>query len=239
LKKIAKKLKVSQYPLIVAPIGGLIIGWIAVFYPQTLFWSEKQMPTILTSGVTPLPYFNATKSIFDIIVPYSPTNLIIIAICKAWTVLILVGCGWPGGIIFPLYFIGAALGNAMNVWFPQFPITLIMLCLMGAVETAVLRTPWSSVLILFLEHMVVDGQNSYARASIPIVAMSCFVSLFLTIKIRFYGRAVQHSRKDLTPVREFRGVKEVPFEKSEFDPLIKPTNTTDEDTTLGIYLSMP
>ena len=56
--------------------------------------------------------------------------------------------GWRGGIIIPLFFIGACLGKAIAIINPASNETLAMICVMAALNSTVTRTPISTTLLL-------------------------------------------------------------------------------------------
>jgi H+/Cl- antiporter ClcA len=61
---------------------------------------------------------------------------------------VTVGGGWRGGIIIPLFFIGACLGKAIWLIHPEFKVSLAMICVMAALNSSITRTPISTTLLL-------------------------------------------------------------------------------------------
>ncbi|MGB7485475.1 MAG: chloride channel protein [Phormidesmis sp.] len=76
-----------------ATLGGLCIGLIAFFFPQTLFFSEEQIHTVIETGSA-----------------LGVTMLVLIAIAKMFAISFTLHSGFLGGFIFPLFFIGANVG---------------------------------------------------------------------------------------------------------------------------------
>lgn len=164
---IGKLLAPLEHSLIVlATLGGLCIGLIAVFFPQTLFFSEEQIHTVIETG----------KAL-------GVATLLLIAVAKMFAISFTLHSGFLGGFIFPLFFIGANVGLAISLAVPQIHPTLGMVCLMAAVNVAVTKTPISTSIIL----SVLSG-----TAMLPVIVISSFTSFVLTSKIAMIG--TQRSR---------------------------------------------
>ncbi|MGK7889580.1 MAG: chloride channel protein [Leptolyngbyaceae cyanobacterium] len=141
-----------------AILGGLGIGWIAVLFPQTLFFSEQQIETQLIEPAASL------------------TVLMLLGICLAKMVAIAftIHGGFRGGFIFPLFFTGASLGLAIAYGVPHVHPTIAMLCCMAAINVAITKTPVSTSIIL-----TVLSDTSI----LPIIAIASFTSFLLTSNI--------------------------------------------------------
>ncbi len=150
-----------------ATLGGLCIGLIAFFFPQTLFFSEEQIHTVIETGTT-----------------LGVTMLLLIAIAKMFAISFTLHSGFLGGFIFPLFFIGANVGLAIAIAVPQIHPTVGMVCLMAAVNVAVTKTPVSTSIIL----SVLSG-----TAMLPVIVISSFTSFILTGQIAMIG--TQRSRQ--------------------------------------------
>ncbi len=110
-------------------LAGLGLGGLAVLFPLTRFFGEHQLNEIINSN---LPI----------------TAFLILAIAKMLSISLTVTGGWRGGIIIPLFFIGACLGKAIAIAIPSTNETLAMICVMAALNASVTRTPISTTLIL-------------------------------------------------------------------------------------------
>ena len=155
---IGKLLKpLEHYPIVLATLGGLSIGLIAFTFPQTLFFSEAQIQTVIETGAT-----------------LSVGMLLAIAVAKMFAISFTLHSGFLGGFIFPLFFIGANVGYAVSLAVPQVHPTVGMVCLMAAVNVAVTKTPVSTSIIL----SVLSG-----TAMLPVIAISSFVSFVLTSQV--------------------------------------------------------
>lgn len=88
--------------ILLATLGGLAIGLIALVFPQTLFFGEKQIDTIIEYGAT-----------------YGIALLLMIGLAKMLAISCTLHSGFRGGFIFPLFYIGSAVGLAISLGFPQ------------------------------------------------------------------------------------------------------------------------
>ncbi|MEL6929745.1 MAG: chloride channel protein [Cyanobacteria bacterium J06600_6] len=147
----------EEHRIALATCGGLSIGIIAYFFPQTLFFSEEQIETVIQSGAS-----------------LTVAMLVAIAVAKMFAISFTLHSGFLGGFIFPLFFIGANVGLAISVAIPGVHPTVAMVCLMAAVNVAVTKTPISTSIIL----SVLSG-----TAMLPVIAISSFVSFLLTTEL--------------------------------------------------------
>ena len=143
--------------ILLATLGGLSIGLIALAFPQTLFFGEKEIHTIVETG-----------SAFGI------TMLLAIAVAKMLAVACTLHSGFRGGFIFPLFYIGAAVGLAIALAVPQIHPTIGMICMMAAVNVAITKTPVSTTVIL---SVLSD------TAMVPVIVIASFTSFLLTTQI--------------------------------------------------------
>jgi len=211
-KKVAAKLKLDKRPIISFTIGAFIFGWAAVLYPQTLFWSENEIPTILDRGITPLPS-TIVPGALPVAVPYNTANLAGIGVTKLFTIVVTVVSGFPGGIIFPLYFAGMALGQVVSDLIPYVPASMSMLCLAASIQVALLRTPWATSIILINLNAIIMTSPNDITGVFPAMLLASYTALFITRKYHYYPSALQHSRQDL--LDPTRGVDLPDFEPDE------------------------
>ena len=147
----------EDYRIVLATLGGLSIGLIAFAFPQTLFFSEEQIHTVIETGAL-----------------LGTTALLMIAVAKMFAISFTLHSGFLGGFIFPLFFIGANVGLAIAIAVPQIHPTVGMVCLMAAVNVAVTKTPISTSIIL----SVLSG-----TAMLPVIVIASFTSFLLTSQI--------------------------------------------------------
>jgi len=143
--------------ILLATLGGLSIGLIALAFPQTLFFGEKEIELIVETGAT-----------------FGIKMLLLIALAKMLAVSCTLHSGFRGGFIFPLFYIGAAAGLAISPAVPQIHPTIGMICMMAAVNVAVTKTPISTTVIL---SVLSD------TAMVPVLIIASFVSFLLTTQV--------------------------------------------------------
>jgi len=147
----------EHHRILLATLGGLSIGLIAFVFPQTLFFSETQIHTVIETGAS-----------------LGALALAMIAIAKMFAISFTLHSGFLGGFIFPLFFIGANVGLAISLVVPQIHPTVAMVCLMAAVNVAVTKTPVSTSIIL----SVLSG-----TAMLPVITIASFVSFIMTSQV--------------------------------------------------------
>jgi H+/Cl- antiporter ClcA len=110
-------------------LAGLGLGILAVLFPLTRFFGEAQLESIIEGN-------------------FSIAFLLGLVVAKVLAISLTVNGGWRGGIIIPLFFIGACLGKAIANTHLGFNETLAMICIMAALNSSVTRTPISTTLLL-------------------------------------------------------------------------------------------
>lgn len=148
---------IAHRTILLATLGGLSIGLIALVFPQTLFFGEKEIITIVETGSS-----------------FGVTMLLGIALAKMLAISCTLHSGFRGGFIFPLFYIGAAVGLAVALGIPQVHPTISMVCMMAAVNVAITKTPISTSIIL---SVLSD------TAMVPVIVIASFVSFLLTTEL--------------------------------------------------------
>ncbi|HUO10694.1 MAG TPA: chloride channel protein [Phycisphaerae bacterium] len=154
-----------KHTILLATLGGLLIGLIAQIAPVSLFWSELQLPGLLNAAPDYVAHHGVRAAVW---------LLLFIALSKMIAVGVTLHTGFRGGFIFPLFFIGAAIGLAITLAFPALPAAVVVLCMMAAVNVAVTKTPISTAVIL----TTLSG-TSY----MPALVGACFASFLLTTRV--------------------------------------------------------
>jgi H+/Cl- antiporter ClcA len=160
--------------VLLATLGGLTIGLIAIAFPQTLFFGEHEIHTIIETGSA-----------------LGAKLLLMIALAKMLAVCCTLHSGFRGGFIFPLFYIGAALGYALSLSVPQFHPTIAMVCLMAALNVAITKTPISTTVIL---SVLSD------TAMVPVIVIACFTSFLLTTQLSLIRTQRSRTLLDADPV---------------------------------------
>lgn len=164
--------------ILLAVIGGLGIGWIAVAFPQTLFFSEQQIEThVIEAGVS-----------------LGVVMLLGITVAKMLAISFTIHGGFRGGFIFPLFFTGANLGLAIALAMPSFHPTIAILCCMAAVNVAITKTPISTSVIL---SVLSD------TSLIPIIAIASFTSLLITHNVSLLTTQRSRCKEELSGATAF------------------------------------
>ena len=73
-----------------------------------------------------------------------------IFVAKLMAIALAVAGGFPGGIIFPLFFAAAALAHGFAALLPTALLPVLVMSLMAATQASVTRTPLASALMLGL-----------------------------------------------------------------------------------------
>ncbi|MBW4469975.1 MAG: chloride channel protein [Stenomitos rutilans HA7619-LM2] len=158
--------RLEHHTILLATLGGLVIGLLALAVPQTLFFGEKEIQTIVETGAT-----------------LGLTMLLIVGFTKMLAIGFTLHSGFRGGFIFPLFYLGAAFGCAIVQVFPGMHPTIAMVCMMAAVNVAITKTPISSTVIL---SVLSD------TAMVPVILIASFTSFLLTTQVSLIG--TQRSR---------------------------------------------
>ncbi|PZO44507.1 MAG: voltage-gated chloride channel [Pseudanabaena frigida] len=158
----------EHHTILLATLGGLAIGAIALVFPQTLFFGEREIETIIETGST-----------------FGVTMLLSIGLAKMLAISCTLHSGFRGGFIFPLFYIGAAVGLAIALGIPQVHPTIGMVCMMAAVNVAITKTPISTTVIL---SVLSD------TAMVPVIVIASLTSFLLTLNLNMIQ--TQRSRPD-------------------------------------------
>jgi H+/Cl- antiporter ClcA len=151
--------------ILLATLGGFLLGLIAQVAPITLFWSEFQIKTLLETG-------HGLQHAHGLSIAVA--MLFGIALLKMVSVGVTLHSGFRGGFIFPLFFIGGTIGLAITLLFPSLPAPVVMLSMMAAVNVAVTKTPISTAVIL---------STLSGTAYMPAMVAACCASFLLTTRV--------------------------------------------------------
>jgi len=157
---IDKKKKSWKRPVFIKTLIGLIVGVISSYYPQTLFWGEGSLQTMISGQEISfidtkhgLSHLLTSSALVDPSVPFE-TAAAAAHVGVAKLVAIALACAgkFPGGIIFPLMFAAAPLAHSISslLCVSSGLVPIIVMCLMAATQASVTRTPLATVLILSL-----------------------------------------------------------------------------------------
>jgi H+/Cl- antiporter ClcA len=122
--------RLDDRPVLRGVIGGALVAVIAFAMPLTLF-----------SGAGPL------HTVFDQPAALGVGFLLVLALLKAVALGASLGGGFYGGPIFPVLFIGGALGAAIHVLAPEIPFAIAAGSSMAALGAALAMLPLSMAVI--------------------------------------------------------------------------------------------
>lgn len=166
--------------LLAGAVGGLAIGALSLLSPlgahaPVLFWGEFQLQHMLTAYQSGMGLENAALA----------GCLCAVALCKILSVGFTLHSGFRGGFIFPLFFVGAALGMALHaVSGGCIALPVAVLGMMAGVNVAVTKTPLSTTVLL----TTLSGTSM-----MPVVLASSLTSFLVSSKVRVI--ATQRARK--------------------------------------------
>ena len=170
--------KIEHHHIVLAVLGGLGIGWIAVLFPPTLFFSEQQIETQLLAQYA----------------SYGIITLLGICVAKMVAICLTIHGGFRGGFIFPLFFTGASLGLAIAFSIPSLHPTIAVLCCMAAINVAITKTPISTTIIL-----TVLSDTTI----LPVIAIASFTSFLLTSNIGLLKTQRARATESLSGLTEY------------------------------------
>jgi H+/Cl- antiporter ClcA len=147
----------EHHTILLATLGGLSIGLIALAVPQTLFFGEKEIQEIIQTGSA-----------------LGLTMLLMIGFTKMLAIGFTLHSGFRGGFIFPLFYLGAVFGLAISLSLPQIHPTIAMVCMMAAVNVAITKTPISTTVILSVLS---------STSMVPVIIIASFTSFLLTTQV--------------------------------------------------------
>lgn len=143
----------NSRPVIRGTLGGLLLGLLGMALPITLFLGTEGLAETTQS---------AAEMGFGL--------LILFALAKMLALSSALSFGFIGGPIFPMLFVGATVGSAVNLIFPQLPMGLVVISFMAAVPAAVVPIPFALAIIV----IVVAGVSPTNSVPIIMASLSSF-----------------------------------------------------------------
>lgn len=119
----------SKHLVVRGMMGGLGLGIVGAFMPLVLFSGEEQTVELI----------NHASEI-------GALTLIVLAVAKLLVTCFILAAGWKGGYLFPILFVGMALGLATNQIFPTIPVAVAVAATMGGAVVATFRAPLFAIL---------------------------------------------------------------------------------------------
>ena len=136
---------------------GLLVGLLSTQFPQTMFWGEGSLQTVIDGQQTA---FSATKhglstamtrlALVDPSIPWSAMGAAKVGLAKFVAIALASAGKFPGGIIFPLFFASAPFAHVVAPLIAPSMLPILVICTMAATQASATRTPLATALILSL-----------------------------------------------------------------------------------------
>lgn len=110
-------------------IGGVALGIAGAFLPLVLFSGEEQTVELINHAAE-----------------IGGVTLVVLALVKLLITCFILAAGWKGGYLFPILFVGMALGLATNQLFPTIPVAVAVAATLGGAVVATFRAPLFAIL---------------------------------------------------------------------------------------------
>jgi H+/Cl- antiporter ClcA len=114
-----------------AVAAGVVIGFVGLVLPETLFSGEEQIHAIVADPAR-----------------YGVGMLVLLAVLKPVLLGLSFKSGYLGGPTFPLLFACTMLGLALNLVFPTVPTSLLVTCLEGPAVAMALGAPLTAIILV-------------------------------------------------------------------------------------------
>ena len=136
LKRLVKRWEVN-HAIELGLLAGLVLGVVASGFPLVLFDGASVNTLTIGTLITSAAGLGA-----PMVLLYSFMKLTVTVVCLAF--------GEAGGFFFPTFFIGGAMGLAINLVFPFIPLAICMSCVMVGIVMALAKVPIAMSLIVAL-----------------------------------------------------------------------------------------
>jgi H+/Cl- antiporter ClcA len=161
-----------NHPIPRGLIGGLGLGIAGALLPLTLFSGEVQ-----------------TQDIINQAAQLGALLLVVLAVVKLLITCLGLATGWKGGYIFPIMFIGAALGLAASDLFPDISPAVAVAATMGGAMVATMRAPLFSILFT----LVLTERQTAPVTAIAVVAAALLAAVLSIVTARRESVAAKSS----------------------------------------------
>lgn len=197
-KWLVEAIRLNEWPFVQSLIASMLVGFCGVMSPSSLFWSENELQWALSLGAntTALPCAQS-PGVIQLDSPLLAWQLFVSGFFKMLAIAFTLAGGWPGGIIFPLIFMGALFGNGWGRLI-GLNATIASATFMASMKASVLRTPWAAVLIITLLQSGFTEPTAFLQI-LPLLVISVTMAMVSVYWFRFYGHE-QHGRRDVKHV---------------------------------------
>eukprot|EP00536_Pseudo-nitzschia_multiseries_P016229 jgi/Psemu1/320992/estExt_fgenesh1_pm.C_10510002 len=186
-----KKPNKWKRPLIVKTVIGLLVGIISANYPQTLFWGEGSLQTVISGQHT--AFINTKHGLSAMLTSAARVNPSLpfesaaaaaqVGVAKLLAIALACAGKFPGGIIFPLMFAAAPLAHSLSTLLSVQGglVPVIVMNLMASTQAAVTRTPLATALILSLT----ASATTELSVMLPGMILSSYLGVYFS---RFFSK---------------------------------------------------
>mmetsp|Transcript_78414 Transcript_78414/g.156858 ORF Transcript_78414/g.156858 Transcript_78414/m.156858 type:complete len:633 (-) Transcript_78414:133-2031(-) len=170
-------LRAAAAKILVKASAGFAVGVLGVLWPHTVLWGETRLPLVLvgsTTTSTASSTLSAAATSADVLAPalwawarvgarpyarlasMAPAgHALEVGAAKLVAIAVAAASGFPGGVVFPLFFAGACVGRGLAAAAPRelgvgagSGVAIASLCVMAGVQAAATRTPLATSLLL-------------------------------------------------------------------------------------------
>ena len=178
---------------------GLAVGLLSRYFPQTLFWGEGSLQHVLDGQRTPLsavwPGLAETltaRAVVDVTAPFAaPAAGFKVGAAKLCAIALACSGGFPGGIIFPLFFAASAIAHGFTTLVPAALMPVWVMSLMAATQASVTRTPMATVFMLGLS----AAASAQLSVLLPPVIIASYVGVWVT-RVLFSANFFKYKQDD-------------------------------------------
>jgi hypothetical protein len=183
--------------VMVMTLAAAVCGTLGIFYPQSMFWGEHELQSIIDFGEDSVGLVSdrlLSKNILK--PPINASGFVQLLLVKMVCIAISVAAGYPGGVIFPLFIVAVTLSNTMLSFGPDQAFR--SLCLMAAVEGGATRTPLSASLFALLTSYPASEASDLQMvpAVFPFVFLASYVACAVTSWYPLFPE--QQQRRDIS-----------------------------------------
>ena len=147
---------VFRHPVCRLAVGGALLGGLGVLGgPLTMFKGLAEMQTLAAAAPS-----------------YPVATLVLLVVVKLAAVLIAATCGFHGGRISPMVFVGVAFGSLAHQLVPSIPLALAIASAVLGFVLVVTRAGWLS---LFLAALVIPGAGGALLPLLCLVVLPAWV----------------------------------------------------------------
>eukprot|EP00966_Prymnesium_polylepis_P002667 61287-Prymnesium_polylepis.2 len=163
---------------------GLAVGMLSLYFPQTLFWGEVSLQHVPDGQHTPLsavwPGLSealTARAVVPVTAPFaSATAALAVGGAKLGASALACAGGFPGGIIFPLFFAASAIAHGFASLVPATLMPVWVMSLMAATQASVTCTPLATVFMLGLS----ASASAQLSVLLPPVIIAAYTGVWLS-----------------------------------------------------------